>query len=93
MKAFPLEMVWCIITKWMEQSEHLFTQENLDQTAHLVFIEILKFTKTKSPAESIETQGRQVVDMIVRVETESKHKHPLIIPGKHFSIQSVGLNE
>lgn len=68
----------------MEQSEHLFTQENLDQTAHLVFIEILKFTKTKSPAESIATQGRQVVDMIARVETESKHKHPLMLQFRSF---------
>lgn len=40
-------MVWCVITKWTEQSEHLFIQENLDQTAHLVFIEILNFTETK----------------------------------------------
>lgn len=79
MKAFPLEMVWCIITKWTEQSEHLFTQENLDQTAHLVSIEIPNFTKTKSPAESIETQGRQVVDVIERVETGSKHKHSLML--------------
>lgn len=58
-------MVWYIITKWTEQSERLFTQENLDQMEHLVFIEILKFTKKKkkSPAGLIETQGRQVVDM------------------------------
>lgn len=62
-------MVWCIITKWTEQSEHLFSQESLDHTTHLVFIEILNFTKKKkkkSPAELIKTQGRQVVDVIAR---------------------------
>lgn len=50
MKAFPLEMVWYIITKWMEQSEQserLFTQESSDHMEHLVFIEILYFTKKK----------------------------------------------
>lgn len=40
-------MVWCIITKWTEQSEHLFSQESLDHTTHLVFIEILNFAKKK----------------------------------------------
>lgn len=73
MKAFPLEMVWYIITKWMEQSEQserLFTQESSDHMEHLVFIEILYFTKKKKkksklkgPAVLIETEGRQVADM------------------------------
>jgi len=46
-KAFPLEVVWYIITKWTEQSEHLFTQESLNHMEHLVFIEILYFTKKR----------------------------------------------
>lgn len=45
-------MVWYITTKWTEQSESLFTQESLDQMEHLVFIEILNFTKKKKKRSS-----------------------------------------
>lgn len=92
-------MVWYITTKWTEQSESLFTQESLDQMEHLVFIEILNFTKKKSPAGLIETQGRQVADMWLQVSWNriktwtSSEVLVQIMPEEHFRVQFAGLNK